>query len=196
MRGLNQVLLRASLGVLILTPCAYGRSVRADYTAMLRSESNTRTHFTGNRLWFSGRSVFLHTEPRAIRGSVHIVPELLSHNGHGTGVSNWGNGSNPGSGGNWGNGSNPGPGGNPGSGGNWSNGSNPGPSGNLNNGPNPGPGGNWGNGSNPGPGGNTVQGGYTSVPEGGTTASYLVPAGFVAFGGIFLAGFRRQGTTF
>jgi len=200
MRRLNQVLLRASLGVLILTPFAYGRSVREDYTA-IRSESSTKIHFAlGNRLWFSGRSVFLHTEPRAVRGSVHI-PELehythisLSHNGHGTGVSSSENhGSNFGSGGNWGGGSNSG------SGENWGNGSISGP------------GGNWGNGSNYGTGGNSgtsdptdvflVFGnngpsGNNSVPEGGTSASYLLPAGFVAFGGIFLAGFRRQSATF
>jgi hypothetical protein len=179
MRCLNQVLLRASLGVLILTPCAYGRSVRADYTAMLRSESNN--HFTlRHELRFSGKSVFAHVEPRAVRGSVHIIPEhiTLSHNGHGSG--------------NWGNGSNSGPSGN-----NWNGGSNSGPGGNGNDGSNPGPSGNnWNGGSNPGPGVNTVPGGYSSVPEGGTTASYLLPAGFVAFGGIFLAGFRRQGATF
>jgi hypothetical protein len=180
MRCLNQVLLRASLGVLILTPCAYGRSVRADYTAMLRSESNN--HFTlRHELRFSGKSVFAHVEPRAVRGSVHIIPEhiTLSHNGHGTGVSTSDSHGSFGSSGNWGNGSNSGPGGN------GNDGSNPGPSGN-----------NWNGGSNPGPGVNTVPGGYSSVPEGGTTASYLLPAGFVAFGGIFLAGFRRQGATF
>jgi hypothetical protein len=180
MRCLNQVLLRASLGVLILTPCAYGRSVRADYTAMLRSESNN--HFTlHHELRFSGKSVFAHVEPRAVRGSVHIIPEhiTLSHNGHGTGVSTSDSHGSFGSSGNWGNGSNSGPGGN------GNDGSNPGPSGN-----------NWNGGSNPGPGVNTVPGGSSSVPEGGTTASYLLPAGFVAFGGIFLAGFRRQGATF
>jgi hypothetical protein len=189
MRCLNQVLLRASLGVLILTPCAYGRSVRTDYTAMLRSESHT--HFTlRHESKFSGKSVFAHVEPRAVRGSVHIVPEhiTLSHNGHGTGVST--SDGSSGSGGNWGSGSNPG------SNGNWGNGSNPGPGGNSTDGSNPGPGGNWNSGSNPGPGDNTVPGGYSSVPEGGATASYLVPAGLVAFGGIFLAGFRRQGATF
>ena len=166
MRCLNQVLLRASLGVLILAPCAYGRSFRMDHTAMLRSESNN--HFTlRHELRFSGKSVFVHVEPRAVRGSVHIIPEhiTLSHHGHGTGGST-SDGSS-------------------GSGGNWGNGSNPGPSGN-----------NWNGGSNPGPGENTVPGGYSSVPEGGTTASYLLPAGFVAFGGILLAGFRRQGATF
>jgi hypothetical protein len=176
MRCLNRVLLRASLGVLMLTPCAYGSPIRTNYS-VVRGEYTTH-HTLGNQFWFSGKSVFHHTEPRAIRGSVHIVPEhlSLSHHGHGTGVSTSDHsGSNPGSGGNWGNGSNPGPSGN------WGNGSNPGP------------GGNWNDGSNPGPDG---QGGYTSVPEGGTTASYLVPAGFVAFGGIFLAGFRRQGATF
>ena len=192
MRCLNQVLLRASLGVLILTPCAYGRSVRTDYTAMLRSES--KNHFTlRHELRFSGKSVFVHVEPRAVRGSVHIIPEhiTLSHNGHGTGVSTSDSNGSSGSGGNWGNGSNPGPTGNLG------NGSNPGPGGNWNDGSNPGPSGNnWNGGSNPGPGDNTVPGGYSSVPEGGATASYLVPAGFVAFGGIFLAGFRRQDATF
>jgi len=168
MRCLNQVLLRASLGVLILAPCAYGRSVRMDHTAMLRSESSN--HFTlRHELRFSGKSVFVHVEPRAVRGSVHIIPGhiTLSHNGHGTGVSTSDSNGSSGSGGNWGNGSNPGPSGN-----------------------------NWNGGSNPGPGENTVPGGYSSVPEGGATASYLVPAGFVAFGGIFLAGFRRQGATF
>ena len=192
MRCLNRVLLRAGLGVLILTPYVYGRSIRTDYTAIFRGESNSRTHFTlSNEYRLSGKSVFHHTEPRAIRGSVHIVPELLSHHGHGTGVStSEHNGPASGPSGNWGNGSNPG------SGGSWNDGSNPGPSGNWGNGSNPGPGGNWNDGSNSGPGGNPVPGGYTSVPEGGTTASYLVPAGFVAFGGIFLAGFRRQGATF
>jgi hypothetical protein len=168
MRCLNQVLLRASLGVLILAPCAYGRSVRMDHTAMLRSESSN--HFTlRHELRFSGKSVFVHVEPRAVRGSVHIIPGhiTLSHNGHGTGVSTSDSNGSSGSGGNWGNGSNPGPSGN-----------------------------NWNGGSNPGPGENTVPGGYSSVPEGGATASYLVPAGFVAFGGIFLAGFRRQDATF
>ena len=168
MRCLNRVLLRAGLGVLILTPYVYGRSIRTDYTAIFRGESNSRTHFTlSNEYRLSGKSVFHHTEPRAIRGSVHIVPELLSHHGHGTGVST-----------------------------SEHNGPASGPSGNWGNGSNPGPGGNWNDGSNSGPGGNPVPGGYTSVPEGGTTASYLVPAGFVAFGGIFLAGFRRQGATF
>jgi hypothetical protein len=33
--------------------------------------------------------------------------------------------------------------------------------------------------------------GSTSVPEGGTKFSYLVPAGLVIFGGIFLSGFVR-----
>jgi len=168
MRCLNQVLLRASLGVLILAPCAYGRSVRMDHTAMLRSESSN--HFTlRHELRFSGKSVFVHVEPRAVRGSVHIIPGhiTLSHNGHGTGVSTSDSNGSSGSGGNWGNGSNPGPSGN-----------------------------NWNGGSNPGPGENTVPGGYSSVPEGGATASYLVPAGFVAFGGIFLAGFRRQDAAF
>lgn len=34
--------------------------------------------------------------------------------------------------------------------------------------------------------------GSAAVPEGGSKFSYLAPAGLVIFGGIFLAGFRRQ----
>lgn len=40
------------------------------------------------------------------------------------------------------------------------------------------------------PTGNSV----TTVPEGGTSVSYLVPAALVMFGGIFLTGWRRQRT--
>ncbi len=46
----------------------------------------------------------------------------------------------------------------------------------------------------PVPSGNSVQNGVASVPEGGTSASYLVPAALVMFGGIFLTGLRRQRT--
>jgi hypothetical protein len=33
---------------------------------------------------------------------------------------------------------------------------------------------------------------YAKAPEGGSRFSYLAPAGFMIFGGIFLSGFRRQ----
>jgi len=46
----------------------------------------------------------------------------------------------------------------------------------------------------PTPSENSVTNGVASVPEGGTSASYLVPAAVVMLGGIFLTGWRRQRT--
>jgi hypothetical protein len=190
MRRTNQVLLWVGMGVLSLTPCALGRSIKDDYTALRGvSKITARADFMG----LGGKSIFLDTDQRGDRTlgyndhrSGHI--ETVEHDGHAIMPErNWGHGGNSG---------------------NTGNGPAPGSVG-LQNGPGSGPGGDFvfngpppsGGGTSDAvnsflPGGNNMPGGNTSVPEGGTSASYLVPAGFVAFGGIFLTGFRRRDLNF
>ena len=203
MRRTNQALLWVGVGVLTLTPCALGRSIREDYTA-LRGVSNVAR---ADLMWFGGKSIFIDADRRIGRTVIHDghrgTIATVEHDGHASlPEKNWGNsGSNNWSGNsgnnNWsGNsGNNPGMGNGPGSGpgGDFVNNGPPpsGPDGNFN------PNGNMPGGNMPGgnmPGGN-MPGGNMTVPEGGASASYVVPAGFFAFAGIFLSGFRRREQT-
>ena len=182
----NQAWLWVGMGLLTLAPCAWGSSIREDYTARHEVSNVAR----GDYMWFGGKSIFLDTDRRVGRTLGHYEHHsghvaTVEHNGHATmPEQNWGNGGNPG---NTGNGPNPGPFG-------MQNGPGSGPGGDfVYNGPPPNmPGGNFMPGGNNMPGGDNMPGGYTPVPEGGTSASYVVPAGFVAFAGIFLTGFRRR----
>ena len=177
MRRTNQALLWLGVGVLTLTPCALGRSIREDYTA-LRGVSNVAP---GDFMWIGGKSIFIDTDRRmgvlhdGHRGTI----ATLEHDGHASlPKKHWGNSGNNNWDGNFGNND---------------------PIGQ--NGPGFGPGGPPpGGGSDPInsflPVGNDAPPcANTSVPEGGASASYVVPAGFVAFAGIFLSGFRRRDQT-
>ena len=179
MRRTNQALLWVGVGVLTLTPCALGRSIREDYTA-LRGVSNVAR---ADLMWFGGKSIFIDADRRIGRTVIHDghrgTIATVEHDGHASlPEKNWGNsGSN-----------------------NWSgnSGNNPG----MGNGPGTGPGGDFVNNGPPpsGPDGNfnpngNMPGGNMTVPEGGASASYVVPAGFFAFAGIFLSGFRRREQT-
>jgi len=192
MRRTNQALLWVGVGVLTLTPCALGSSIREDYTA-LRGVSNIAR---ADLMWVGVRSIFIDTDQRIGKTVLHDghrgTIATVEHDGHASlPEKHWGNsGNNNNWGGNSGNNNWSGNSGNnnpigsqngPGSGGNFANDGPPsGPGGNM-------PGGNM-------PGGN-MPGGNTAVPEGGASASYVVPAGFVAFAGIFLSGFRRREQT-
>jgi len=182
MRRTNQALLWLGVGVLTLTPCALGRSIREDYTALRGVSKIARTDF----VWIGGRSIFIDIDqrfgrtdlPDGHRGTI----ATREHDGHASlPEKHWSNSGNN----NWG--------GNPGNN-NWSgNSGNNDPSGP----PGPPPG---GGGSDPInsflPIGNDAPPcGNASVPEGGASASYVVPAGFFAFAGIFLSGFRRREQT-
>jgi hypothetical protein len=174
MRVTNQALLWVGVGVLTLTPCALGRSIREDYTALRGVSNVARADF----MWFGGRSIFIDTDRRIGRTVLHDghrgTIATVEHDGHASlPERNQGNSGN----------NNPiGMQNGPGSGGDF-----------VNNGPPPsGPGGNMPGGNMPG---GNMPGGNMSVPEGGTSASYLVPAGFFAFAGIFLSGFRRREQT-
>jgi len=177
MRRTNQALLWVGVGVLTLTPCALGSSIREDYTA-LRGVSNIAR---ADHMWVGSKSIFIDTDQRMGRTVLHDghrgTIATVEHDGHASlPEKHWGNSGNNNWGGNSGNNNPIG----------FQNGPGSGPSDDfVNNGPPPsGPGGNM-------PGGN-MPGGNTTVPEGGTSASYVVPAGFVAFAGIFLSGFRRR----
>jgi hypothetical protein len=205
MRRTNQALLWVGVGVLTLTPCALGRSIREDYTALRGVSNIARADF----MWVGGKSIFIDTDHRIGRTVLHDghrgTIATVEHDGHATlPEKNWGNSGNNNWSGNSGN-NNPiglqnGPGSGP-SGDFANNGPAPsGPGGNMPGGNMPGgnmPGGNMPGGNMPGgnmPGGN-MPGGNTMVPEGGASASYVVPAGFFAFAGIFLSGFRRREQT-
>ncbi len=193
MRSVKQFLLWAGMGALALTPCAYGRSITGDSTARFRGavQADFTFHRSVERLrGFSGKSVFLNPEflnpdSRAggdlvFTGHLFLPIKPVVHDGHAVlpdKVVHF-------SGGNQGFNAPPAPSQT------FSNGSDgpppPPPSQNFFSNPPSGP--------NPVPSGNSVQNGVASVPEGGTSASYLVPAALVMFGGIFLTGLRRQRT--
>jgi len=190
MRRTNQALLWVGVGVLTLTPCALGSSIREDYTA-LRGVSNIAR---ADLMWVGVRSIFIDTDQRISKTVLHDghrgTIATVEHDGHASlpENKNWGNSGNNN---NWG--------GNSGNN-NWSgnSGNNPG----MGNGPGSGPGGDFVNNGPPpsGPDGNfnpngNMPGGNMTVPEGGASASYVVPAGFFAFAGIFLSGFRRREQT-
>jgi len=200
MRRTNQALLWVGVGVLTLAPCALGSSIREDYTALRGVSNVARADFMRDGV----KSIFTDTERRIGRTVLHDghrgTIATVEHDGHASlpENKNWGNsGNNNNWGGNSGNNNWSGNSGNSNTIG-FQNGPGSGPGDSVNNGPAPsGPGGNMPGGNMPGgnpPGGN-MPGGYTSVPEGGASASYVVPAGFVAFAGIFLSGFRRREQT-
>jgi hypothetical protein len=186
MRRTNQALLWVGVGVLTLTPCALGRSIREDYTALRGVSNVARADF----MWFGGKSIFIDTDRRIGRTVIHDghrgTIATVEHDGHASlPGQNWGNSGNNNSG-NSGNNNPIGMQNGPGSGGDF-----------VNNGPPPSDPGGFPGGGTPGgnmPGGN-MPGGNMAVPEGGASASYVVPAGFVAFAGIFLSGFRRREQT-
>jgi len=189
MRRKNQALLWVGVGVLALTPCALGSSIKEDHTALRGVSNIDRADF----MWIGGRSIFIDTDRRIGRTVLHD-----GHRGTIAGVEHDGHAFLPEK--NWGNSGNSNPGGNSGNN-NWG-----GNSGNNNpfgtqNGYGSAPGGGPPGGGNPinpiltGTNDPPAPGGNTMVPEGGASASYVVPAGFVAFAGIFLSGFRRREQT-
>jgi hypothetical protein len=196
MRCAKQVLLWLGMGALTITPCALGRSVTGDAAFRSAVQADFTFHRNVDRMnsfLFTGESVFT-ADSRlggdfvhagrfslpiegVVRNGHAVMPERLVHT---SGSNLTGGNHTPPPTTNQNTNQNfvfNGPGGN----------NTPPPTTNQNtnqnfvfNGP-------------PAPSGNEQDGVVSvAVPEGGTAASYLVPAGLVMFAGIFLTGLRRQ----